>query len=73
MLTKRQNLVEVMKGGKPDRFVKQYEAFAMMMKTPITRIKPPVGGEIVNEWKEFCINKGNTNVELGLKYLEKIS
>jgi uroporphyrinogen-III decarboxylase len=50
MLTKRQNLVEVMKGGNPDRFVKQYEAFAMMMKTPITRIKPPVGGEIVNEW-----------------------
>lgn len=29
--------------------------------------------EIVNEWKEFCISKGNTNVELGLKYLEKIS
>jgi len=50
MLTKRQNLVEVMKGGNPDRFVKQYEAFAMMMKTPITRLKPPVGGEIVNEW-----------------------
>jgi len=50
MLTKRQNLVEVMKGGNPDRFVKQYEAFAMMMKTPITRIKPPIGGEIVNEW-----------------------
>lgn len=50
MLTKRQNLVEVMKGGNPDRFVKQYEAFAMMMKTPITRLKPPIGGEIVNEW-----------------------
>jgi uroporphyrinogen-III decarboxylase len=50
MLTKKQNLIEVMKGGNPDRFVKQYEAFAMMMKTPITRIKPPVGGEIVNEW-----------------------
>ncbi|KNZ40587.1 uroporphyrinogen decarboxylase family protein [Acetobacterium bakii] len=50
MLTKKQNLVEVMKGGNPDRFVKQYEAFAMMMRTPITRIKPPIGGEIVNEW-----------------------
>ncbi|MBK5244910.1 MAG: uroporphyrinogen decarboxylase [Eubacteriaceae bacterium] len=50
MLTKRQNLAEVMKGGNPDRFVKQYEAFAMMMRTPITRIKPPIGGEIVNEW-----------------------
>ncbi|NTW71760.1 MAG: uroporphyrinogen decarboxylase [Eubacteriaceae bacterium] len=50
MLTKRQNLVEVMKGGNPDRFVKQYEAFAMMMKSPITRLKPPIGGEIKNEW-----------------------
>ena len=25
MLTKRQNLMETIKGGKPDRFVKQYE------------------------------------------------
>ncbi|MBU4440742.1 MAG: uroporphyrinogen decarboxylase, partial [Acetobacterium sp.] len=50
MLTKRQNLMETIKGGNPDRFVKQYEAFAMMMKTPITRAKPPIGGEIVNEW-----------------------
>lgn len=50
MLTKRQNLIETIKGGNPDRFVKQYEAFAMMMKTPITRAKPPIGGEIVNEW-----------------------
>jgi hypothetical protein len=50
MLTKRQNLAEVLKGGNPDRFVKQYEAFALMMKTPISRLKPPVGGQIVNEW-----------------------
>jgi hypothetical protein len=50
MLTRRQNLVEVMKGGNPDRFVKQYEAFAMMQKTPITRIKPPIGGQAKNEW-----------------------
>jgi uroporphyrinogen-III decarboxylase len=50
MLTKRQNLVEVMKGGNPDRFVKQYEAIAMIMKTPISRLKPPIGGEIKNEW-----------------------
>ena len=26
-LTARENLIEVMKGGKPERFVKQYEAF----------------------------------------------
>ena len=25
MLTKRQNMMEVIRGGNPDRFVKQYE------------------------------------------------
>jgi len=40
MLTKRQNLIETIKGGNPDRFVKQYEAFAMMMKTPKRKPKP---------------------------------
>lgn len=50
MLTKRQNLLETIRGGNPDRFVKQYEAFTMIMNTPITRLKPPVGGEIKNEW-----------------------
>lgn len=39
-----------MTGGNPDRFVKQYEPFTMIMNTPITRLKPPIGGEIVNEW-----------------------
>lgn len=29
--------------------------------------------EIQNEWREFCVEKGNADVELGLKYLEKIS
>src|SRR5690606_17819465 len=50
MLTKRENLMEVIKGGNPDRFVKQYEAFEIMLNLPITRKKPPIGGEIVNEW-----------------------
>ncbi|QSX09058.1 uroporphyrinogen decarboxylase [Alkalibacter rhizosphaerae] len=50
MLTIKQNLKEVMTGGNPDRFVKQYEPFTMIMNTPITRLKPPIGGEIVNEW-----------------------
>lgn len=50
MLTKRQNMMEAIMGGNPDRFVKQYEAFAMMMKTPIARIKPPVGEVCKNEW-----------------------
>ena len=29
MLTKRQNLLETIRGGNPDRFVDQYEAFSM--------------------------------------------
>ena len=35
MLTKRQNLLETIHGGNPDRFVNQYEAFAMLMGTPM--------------------------------------
>ena len=45
MLTKKTESGRGYEGREPaDRFVKQYEAFAMMMKTPITRIKPPIGG-----------------------------
>ncbi|MBF7096990.1 uroporphyrinogen decarboxylase family protein [Alkalibacter mobilis] len=50
MLTIRENLLETIKGGNPDRFVKQYEFMEMIMNTPITRLKPPIGGQIVNEW-----------------------
>ena len=35
MLTKRQNLLETIHGGNPDRFVNQYEAFKMIMGTPV--------------------------------------
>ncbi|NTW70969.1 MAG: uroporphyrinogen decarboxylase [Eubacteriaceae bacterium] len=50
MLTKRQNLMETMKGGKPDRFVNQYEFMQMIMSVPITRVRPAIGEEKVNEW-----------------------
>lgn len=53
MLTKRQNLLETIHGGKPDRFVNQYEPFKMIMANPYTaRNKRPVkGGEPVqNQW-----------------------
>ena len=50
MLTVKENLKEVMTGGKPDRFVKQYEFLQMVMTVPFTRKKPPLGGEIVNDW-----------------------
>jgi len=35
MLTKRQNLLETIKGGNPDRFVKQYEFIHLIMEAPI--------------------------------------
>jgi len=59
MLTKRQNLLETIKGGNPDRFVNQYEAFVcqptmfgMIMGDPITAASPRVtpGTEVVNGW-----------------------
>ena len=51
MLTKRQNLLETIRGGKPDRFVNQYEAFdcdpgsifGMIMGDPIAAASPRVG------------------------------
>lgn len=52
MLTKKQNLLETIHGGHPDRFVNQYEAFQMaftpiMMQSPM----PEYGGEpVVNAW-----------------------
>ena len=53
MLTKRQNLIETIRGGKPDRFVNQYEAFSLIMQTPFSKDNPnPAYGEhnVVNAW-----------------------
>ena len=59
MLTKRQNLIETIKGGNPDRFVNQYEAlvcqptmFGMIMGDPITAASPmpAPGTQAVNGW-----------------------
>ena len=33
MLTKRQNFLETIRGGKPDRFVNQYEYFQLIENT----------------------------------------
>ena len=35
MLTKKQNLIETIRGGKPDRFVNQYE-YIQLIFDPIT-------------------------------------
>ena len=52
MLSIKENLKEVMKGGSPDRYVKQYE-FMHMLQTPLAAHNPgPRYGEenIVNGW-----------------------
>ena len=55
MLTKRQNLLETIHGGKPDRYVNQYEAFAMLFNNPHSMHdpapeygKPPVKNALSN-------------------------
>ena len=59
MLTKRQNLLETIRGGKPDRFVNQYETFmcqptkyGMIMGNPFTMSGQPLapGATIKNAW-----------------------
>lgn len=53
MLSKRENLLETIRGGHPDRFVNQFEAFAFIRETPYTAINPfPRRGEVgvVNAW-----------------------
>ena len=52
MLTKRQNLIEVMNGGNPDRFVNQYEPFALVMGVPGSAFRRvmPGGGPVKDGW-----------------------
>lgn len=53
MLTKKQNLLETIHGGHPDRFVNQYEAFGLVMGSPFGNRNPnPKPGEmnVVNAW-----------------------
>ncbi len=51
MLTKRQNLMEVIKGGNPDRFVNQYEFMELIMEAPMDLpLAPEPGTRIKNKW-----------------------
>ena len=53
MLTKRQNLLETIHGGNPDRFVNQYEFLHILMSDPYNLTDPfPEYGQknIVNAW-----------------------
>jgi len=49
MLTKRQNFMETIKGGNPDRFVKQFEFLDFIYEAPM-EIDPEPGTEIKNGW-----------------------
>ncbi|NTW71768.1 MAG: uroporphyrinogen decarboxylase [Eubacteriaceae bacterium] len=44
MLTKRQNLMETIKGGNPDRYVNQYEFMELIVEVPLSG-KPAVPGK----------------------------
>ena len=52
MLTKRQNLLETIRGGHPDRFVNQFEAFVMLSKpkNPGYQSLKKGQGPIVDDW-----------------------
>ena len=52
MLTKRENLLETIHGGHPDRFVNQFEPFALQFMTPreVRFPEPEYGGEPVKNW-----------------------
>ena len=52
MLTPRENLLETIRGGNPDRFVQQYEPFKLMFTPGITQDARPVEGgpPVVNAW-----------------------
>lgn len=51
MLTKRQNLMETIKGGNPDRFVNQYEFLDLIMEAPMDLpLAPAPGTEVKNKW-----------------------
>jgi uroporphyrinogen-III decarboxylase len=52
MLNKKENLIETLRGGKPDRFVNQFEALEFIFATPYNRKGRPTmpGQQTVNQW-----------------------
>lgn len=50
MLTIKQNLLETMNGGKPDRFVNQYEFMEMIFEIPIQEPAMEPGMEMKSSW-----------------------
>ena len=52
MLTKRENFLETIQGGRPDRFVNQYEAFRILYNPVMMHNPMPNPGDldVVNDW-----------------------
>ena len=52
MLTPRQNMLETIHGGKPDRYVNQYEAVQLLYHPPLAHRGGPKKGQlnVVNSW-----------------------
>ena len=50
MLTPKENFLEVHTGGKPERFVKQFEFFAMGMAPRMFGGFPEPGGDAIDDW-----------------------
>ena len=52
MLTERENLLEVIHRGKPERFANQYDAFKMIRNPILAHRNQATRGEInkINDW-----------------------
>ena len=50
MLTIRQNLLETMTGGRPDRFVKQYEFLELITEAPLRERSFATGQDATDGW-----------------------
>ena len=49
MLTKKQNLLECIRGGNPDRIVNQWEAFERVIANPVCDRTLDADGRMVDE------------------------
>ncbi len=51
MMTAKENYLTMLEGGKPDRFLKQYEAFGFVPYDPLVKADPRVlGKHIIDPW-----------------------
>ena len=50
MLTIRENLIETMKGGNPDRFVKQFEFLEIIYESPLPPLAMKPGENVTDDW-----------------------